>query len=190
MTLTIAIPTIPSRAEKFSDLKAHINRQTTRDVEVIAMCDDKTMSIGRKRQAFLEAAQGDYITMIDDDDWVPTDFVPAILKAITIKPDSVGFQIECTGTSGKRADVSNRYQDWGDNQGGFDYVRTPYHKTPIRTEIARKIGFPDLRFGEDYDFSRRLKTSGLIQTEVYLPRVMYHYRFSYEDPKIKYGYER
>jgi len=70
---------------------------------------------------------------------------------------------------------------------GFDYVRSPYQKTPLKTEIARKIGYADMRFGEDYDYSCRLVASGLLLVEVYIPKVLYHYRYAYETPNKKYG---
>lgn len=188
MKLTIAICTIPSRKSLFDRLVSHLKSQSaSKEFEVISDCDNKTISVGVKRQKLLEAASGDYVAFIDDDDTVPDDYVNSILEAIKLQPDAIGFKIHCSGCEGVTASASNRWKDWGENEGGYDYVRTPYHKTPIRREIALKIGFKDMRFSEDYDFSKRLKQSGLIKTEEFINKVMYYYRYKFEDPKTKFG---
>lgn len=189
MRLSICIPTIVERQHLVEKLYEKVISQVgeNEDVEVLVASDNKEISIGAKRQHFLLAAQGEYVVMIDDDDDISDDYVSEILKAIENGPDCVGFQIKCTGTEGKTADMSNKYSDWADSQNGFDYVRTPYQKTPMRTILALAIGYKDMRYGEDYDFSKRLKQSGLITSEVYIPKTLYHYRFKYEDPKTKYG---
>lgn len=190
MKLSILIPTIESRKDQFWQLFTHINAQRKNGVEVIFESDNKEISIGAKRQSLIEKAKGKYIVFIDDDDWVSDTYVEDILTAIASNPDAVGFEIECSGTPGKTASASNKWKDWQEKTGGYDYVRTPYQKTPIRRDIALKIGYKDMRFGEDYDYSKRLKQSGLIKTETYIPKVLYFYRYAYENPKTKYGEQR
>lgn len=188
MRLSVLVCTIPSRKPLFDKLVRHLKSQSrSTEFEVLSDCDNKTISVGAKRQKLLEIATGDYVSFIDDDDTVPDDYIDSILEAIESEPDSVGFAIHCSGCEGVTASASNRWKDWAEKTGGFDYVRTPYHKTPIRREIALQIGFKDMRFGEDYDFSKRLKQSGLIKTEVYIPKIMYYYRYKFEDPKTKFG---
>ena len=186
--LTVAIPTVTERVEKFKSLHAFITLQAEgKPVEIISLCDNKEISIGEKRNRLLHMAQGEYVVMIDDDDWVADTYVEEILQALVGSPDCVGFQISCSGTKGVTADASSRYSDWRDNEAGFDYVRMPYQKTPIRTEIARTIGYKDMRFGEDYDYSCRLRDSGLLVRENYVPKVLYYYRYAYEHPAKKFG---
>lgn len=186
--LTIAIPTVVGREDLFNELYTHLKYQAEwNPVEVIYLKDNKEISIGAKRQKLLDMAKGEYVVFIDDDDWVVDSYVQDILEAIEQKPDSIGFDILCSGTEGTLASASNKWQDWSDNKGGYDYVRTPYQKTPIKIEIAREIGYKDIRFGEDYDYSKRLKQSGLIKSEVYIPKILYHYRYQEEDVVKKYG---
>jgi glycosyltransferase involved in cell wall biosynthesis len=189
--LAILIPTIDSRKVQFNALCNRINKLIESNfdtsVELISICDNKEISIGSKRQQLLQLAKGEYVVFIDDDDRIHDDYLTDILSAISHQPDFIGFQIECSGTPGRTANVSNVYHDWADKVDGFDYVRTPYHKTPIKRDIALHIGFKDMRFGEDYDFSKRLRQSGLIQKEYHIEKVLYYYQFKYEDPKIKYG---
>jgi glycosyltransferase involved in cell wall biosynthesis len=163
------------------------NQSEGKSVEILFERDNKEMSVGAKRQKLLERATGEYVVFCDDDDRIAKDYVYQILKALESNPDAVGFHIHCSGCDGVTASASNRWDDWAENKGGFDYVRTPYQKTPIKREIALRIGYPDMRFGEDYFYSKRLKESKLIQTEVYIPKVLYYYQFKYEDPTTKYG---
>jgi hypothetical protein len=187
--LTICIPSVQERHHIFTELFNHISKQIIDPLEVEILCDidNKEVSIGAKRQRMLQKALGKYITMVDDDDFVADDYVEKILKAIESNPDFIGFEIECSGIAGKTESVSNSWNDWGEKVGGFDYVRTPYHKSPIKTEIARQIGFKDMRYAEDYDFSKRLKQSSLIQNEVFIQKIMYFYRFKDEPHNKKYG---
>jgi glycosyltransferase involved in cell wall biosynthesis len=187
--LSILLPTVTERAELFHKLHVHLKVQSFMypEVELIPYCDNKEISIGLKRQRLLEQAKGKYVVFIDDDDWVSEDYVEQIYNACLGNVDSVGMEIYCTGTKGKTASVSNRWPDWAEKTGGYDYVRTPYQKSPIKREIALAIGYPDMRFGEDYDYSKRLKQSGLIKTEAYIPKNLYFYRYKFEESNKKYG---
>jgi hypothetical protein len=188
--LTICIPSVTERNSIFTELYNHISNQivnNTSEVQILCDIDNKEVSIGAKRQRMLQKTLGEYVTMVDDDDFVADDFVERILAAIEDNSDFIGFEIECSGTVGKTESVSNKWNDWGENIGGYDYVRTPYHKSPIKTEIARQIGFKDMRYGEDYDFSKRLKQSSLIKTESFIQKTMYFYRYKDEPHNQKYG---
>lgn len=192
MKLSILICTIEGREDKFETLLTSIKKQMLLDyvgkVELLKKIDNKEISVGEKRQYLLNRAEGDYIVYIDDDDAVADDYISSILKAIEQNPDCIGFKIECNmeGTKHK-AIASNIYDDWCENIDGFKYCRTIYHKTPVKREIALQIGFKDMRFGEDYDYSKRLKQSKLLKTEVFIDKYLYFYNYKYENPNTKYG---
>ncbi len=186
--LTICLPTVLSRADLFAKLHAEIQRQAEgRSVEVIVACDNKEVSIGKKRQNLLEAATGDYVCFVDDDDWISTDYVDRILAALATSPDCVGFLITCThnGKNPTKAIASLRYGRWGEDEDGYAHTRSPYQKTPVRREIALRVGFPDLRYGEDRKYSEGLVK--ICKTEEFIDAVLYHYRFRQEPFMAKYG---
>lgn len=186
--LSILLATVIQRADLFAKLHAHLTKQAAgRSVEILVDCDNKEVSIGAKRQRLLEKAAGDYIVYIDDDDWCADSYVDDILAALATSPDCVGFLITCT-TNGKnpvKAIASMRYKEWAENRDGYAHLRSPYQKTPVRREIALKVGFPDLRYGEDRVYSRGI--TKLIKTEVFVNAVLYHYRFKSEPFHTKYG---
>lgn len=189
--LTIAIPTIVTRTPAFARLHAHLAKQAEgKPVEIISECDNKEISIGKKRQNLLERATGEYVVYIDDDDAVSDDYVDSILAALSTCPDCVGFLIRCTsnGKNPRMAKASLKYRMWDDNVDGFSHVRSPYQKTPIRRDLALKAGFPDLRYAEDREFSKRVVP--LLATEVFVDRVLYFYQFRQENFQRKYGFVR
>ena len=193
MMLSILIATIPGRETLFGKLMSHLWRQSVGlPVEIIYDASAKdVMSIGAKRQRLLESAQGRYVVFIDDDDWVPNTYVEEILEATITLPDCIGFKVEVNGMGRRKyASASNRWERWGEKVEGFDYVRTIYHKNPVLREHALKIGYQDMRFAEDHDYSDRLKASGLLKKEAYLDKVLYIYRYKHEPINKKFGIKR
>ncbi len=208
MKLSILICTIDDRRGQFDKLLNHLldsffdvesDRYKIQDSEkmgfassdemqIIWYRDNKEMIIGDKRQKLLEAARGDYIVFIDDDDWVADDYVEQILKAIEQKPDCIGFLINCN-MNGKyeSAIASSRYKQWGDNQDGYRYNRSIYHKTPVRRDIALKAGFPSLNYGEDAEYSRRVMRLLKDPKEVFIDKELYYFRYKPAPHKEKYG---
>lgn len=204
--LSILIRTIVGREASFNSLINSLLEQGTfiqlkdgwtdphTGVEILFHKDNKEISVGAKAQLLIERAVGKFVCFIDDDDSSPPYYIDEILTAIDNNHnlDCIGFQILCNGTSRngntELASASNRWNDWAENIGGFRYVRTIYHKSPVRREHALAIGYKDLRFGEDHDYSKRLKMSGLLKQETYIDKIMYYYNYKYQEPKIKYGF--
>lgn len=188
---SILLPTVQCRADLFALLHAELQRQAReKPVEIITACDNKEISIGKKRQNLLEAAHGDYVAYIDDDDWPAPTYVDDILTALAKKPDCVGFEITCTfnGTDPQRAVTSLKYKKWGDHQDGFRFTRSIYHKSVVRRDIALMAGFRDIRYGEDKLFSDALQP--YLKTEVFISKVLYFYRFRREPFLAKYGFRQ
>ena len=193
--LSVLIPSTFDRRVMTDILIMNIQNQiddlgVSNQVEILTDFDNREVSIGTKRQRMLEKAKGEYVVSIDSDDEVTIDYITEIWAGIKENPDCITFQISCYGTKGKTANVSNKYDDWKDSFDGFDYARTPYHKVPIKRSIALQIGFIDLRYGEDYEFSKRLKKSGLIQSEYHIAKPLYHYKYKEAPFRQKYGFNR
>jgi glycosyltransferase involved in cell wall biosynthesis len=187
--LSILCATVVNRADLFAKLHAHLQAQAQgKPVEIVVACDNKEISIGLKRQQLLERATGDYVSSIDDDDWVAPDYVDRLLAALESSPDCVGFKIECVMNGGvpQSAITSMRYRRWGDNQDGFRFTRSIYHKSVTRRDLALKCGFPDMRYGEDKIFSEKIMH--LVKREVFVDAVLYFYRFKSEPFNTKYGF--
>jgi glycosyltransferase involved in cell wall biosynthesis len=180
--LTICIPTVIGREDSFNLLYEHLNNQIKEyklrgKVEILSLCDNKEMTIGVKRQKMYEQARGEWAVQIDDDDMVPFYYLQKVMEALKEKPDCIGYQEYCTwnGTKDTLVNHSLQYEQWADNFDGYGHVRTPFFKDPIRTVLCVQAGVPDMRFGEDHEFAKRIYP--LLKKEVYIKEVMYQYRF-------------
>jgi hypothetical protein len=195
LKFAILIATIETRKPQFEKLRSFIQSQIVKNsligqCEIVQISDNKEISVGLKRQRLLELANSNYVAFIDDDDWVSDDYLKMIVNSIDLHaPDSIGFLIRCTfdGSSPIMAKASNKYADWAEDIDGYKYVRTPYHKTPIRRDLAVQIGFKDIRYAEDHDYSRRLKAASLIRKEDFIDSPLYYYSYVHENPNTKYG---
>lgn len=191
--LSILIATILDRQFLFNKLKAEFERQISlnkadADVEICSVSDNKQMSIGLKRQQLLDMAEGEYIVFFDDDDWPEAFYIAELLNAIKEKPDCIGFPIRMT-TDGRKPQIcchSLQFPEWRENYGGYDYVRNVTHFNPVKSYIAKMIGFTDKRFGEDKEYAD--KVTKLCKTEVFINKPIFHYRYSAQIPhNKKYG---
>lgn len=176
-TLTICIPTIVGRERQFNALIESIQAQAgDYPVDILSYCDNKEISIGAKRDILYKEAQGEYVVQFDDDDSCTPDFIPVVFKYLQDRPDCVTYLERVIENGIERISChSNRFKEWGSHVEGYHYVRTPYFKDVIKTEVCKAVGVADMRYGEDHEFSIRLKASGLIKTEAHIDRVMYVY---------------
>src|SRR3990172_4807579 len=99
--LSILVPTIPSRLTNFyPNLMIQLLNQTKdrSDVEILSLFDNKHRSVGHKRQALIDLAQGEYLTFIDDDDRIAQTYVRDILEALYTNPnaDCVVYDTLCS----------------------------------------------------------------------------------------------
>jgi glycosyltransferase involved in cell wall biosynthesis len=199
MKLSILIPTLESRRDKFCKLVGHIiegkpvelpsvfygkcnrigfQRLTcvvlgVQDCEICYEIDNGELSVGVNRQKLLERATGDYICFIDDDDMVPDNYVAKVLKAIETKPDccSLTGELHWPNSGIERFEHSIDYDKWEKKDNV--YLRYPNHLNTVKRELALQVGFKDMRHGEDRDYSDRLKP--LLKTEAKIDGVIYHY---------------
>jgi len=166
---------------------ADITHRITDQVELIALCDNKQMSIGRKRQQLLNMAKGEWIVFFDDDDDPNENYVQMILDKISPQYDCMGIKVKMTTNGVNEQTCLHRFgRPWAENKEGYDYIRPIIHFNPVRRELALKAGFKDLRYGEDKDYSDRLNK--IVKKEVFIDEWLFHYRYSNKMPhNLKYG---
>lgn len=179
MKLSILIATMPCRESQFERLfKSIFNQAVLVDGEVTfqILCDDSlSYNIGTKRNKLLQMATGDYIVFIDDDDEISPDYVQLILQAAEISPDCIGINgtISFNGHHERQWFISKEYGYWHEKNG--IYYRTPNHISPVRREIALQAMFPEISFGEDAEYSKRILP--LLKTEVVINEPLYKYLY-------------
>lgn len=174
VTLSILIATTASRKEMLDILLKGLIVQCGPEVEIL-IDDHETNCIGKKRNDLLARANGEWQVAIDSDDIVSDDYVSKILEALKFNPDCVGINgiITTDGGNERQWYISKDFGSWYERN--LIYYRTPNHISPIRTSIARQVGFPEIAFGEDSEFSKRVLS--LLKSEVVVRGNIYHYRF-------------
>ena len=171
--LSILTVTMDGRQAVFQNLARVLRAQSNSDVEMLANSDNGIKSIGQKRNELLQAAKGDYVVFVDDDDMVSPFYTYGILEALKSNPDCCGIEgiITLRNIGPKKFIHSVQYQDWYEKDD--IYYRCPNHLNPIKREIALDTMFINKSWQEDKDFSEALK--GKLKTEVYIKGPIYFY---------------
>lgn len=178
MKFSILTPAVPSRLEQLAKLTAELSRQIgDLPVEHLILMDNQKRTIGEKRDALLRAAQGDYLSFVDDDDWIDIHYVQHILGAIESEPDVVTFkqQASINGEIGEiEFGLGNPNEAFMPNK---TVKRNAWHVCAWRRSLAILSTFPPVNYGEDWQFAERLcGLSGL--KSVHIPQVLHWYVYS------------
>ena len=153
--LQILVPTMPVRAPLLKKLLATLQKQINCHPGARFMVDDGDGSIGAKRQRMIEAATAEYICFVDDDDRISPDYLDRIMPCLASGPDVVGItmHVRMDGKDYHPSPIFRHSLRFRDNTGWRDNDRPPHHLCPMRREIALRSRFPDLMWGEDYNFA-------------------------------------
>lgn len=182
----ILIATLSRRQEKFLDLLDTLLPQCEMagNVHVLACSNNGEEGIGSIRDRLLQAAEGDYVSFIDDDDMVADDFVPMIRPFLETepRPDIIGFNVSYTYMDryGPPSVLSIRNEPH-DTPGVL--YRDITHVQPLKREIAQKgsfaVGWPE-------DSTWRGQVRPLVKDEVYIDKELYAYRHDPRD-SVQHG---
>lgn len=188
--LSILIPTTPERQVEFYRLTKRIDFLSKEyAIEIIVDSTGKGMTIGEKRERLYKAANGLYSWQIDDDDGIADNAIELIIGAIKSnrKIPCITFRERCMMNGEyKTSNHSIKYDKWQDNFDGFDYVRCPFYKDVIRTDIAQSVPFPHIRYNEDEQWSMAVKP--LLTDEIHIDEELYYYIYEPKDThEERYG---
>jgi hypothetical protein len=194
---TILVPTIGRRRDRFRRLLIELLAQAeprVGQVRVLAYYNQGERPLSEIRQALVEAATGTYVSFVDDDDWVPEDYVGRVRAAIheyaiaagatwaadrlagsAHLPDQVGWRMQhySDGVPSKPTYHSLQYGGWYEDDKG--YYRDISHLNPVRTSLARRVDFRRGDPPEDVAWTVQMRQH--VHTEARIPHeyVMYHY---------------
>lgn len=186
MLLSILICSIYERAGMLAGLLRELHRQIDEcnandKVEVITEIDNKGENpTGSKRNLLYQKAIGKYSISIDDDDNIPLYFISELLEAAKSNADCFATNGIIT-TNGQDElqwfiSIFNPYCD-SEINGKKCYLRYPNHISPIKSEIAKQVLFPEIFIGEDYNWATQIHQRELLKTEHVITKPMYFYRY-------------
>jgi len=169
--LTVMILSIPSRIENAISLMKKLDEQlgNRRSVEILVLTDNRSQSISEKRNVLLNAARGQFVCFLDDDDGISNNYIDVLLKSIKENPDvdCISFDQFCS-LDGEPMNVSfgigNPHgQLWRtEDETLGDIKRPPYHMCLFKRELAQSEQFRPMyaangqSYGEDFDWLIRL----------------------------------
>ena len=184
MKWSILTVTLDDRKVMFDKLKDKIAKQihdcgADEEIEHLYLSDDYLYPVGFKRNQLVAAADGEYVSAVDDDDEISDDYVSSVYNILkNSSPDCIGITgiITFEGLHPKVFIHSTRYDQYSEDDKA--YYRPPNHLNIIKKEILSKYPFAAISRGEDADIAMRMARDKVIKTEVFIDKVIYYYRFS------------
>lgn len=179
MKLSILTPTIPGRERQAARLQEEVIRQVHAgsfdfQVEHLILSDNRTRTIGAKRQALADIARCEYIAFVDDDDDVSDDYVSELLTAIKTGADVITFR-QRAFYNGLESEVhfGINNQDGPFTPGGIT-LRAPWHVCAWRREVVAGCLFGESSFGEDLVWCKQARLRA--KTGIHIDKILHTYR--------------
>ena len=175
--LTILILSLPKRFDKLVELYTSIRQQSVnQSVQIVYLGDNKSMSVGAKRNLALSMASGKYITFVDDDDRVSDNYVAEILKAIGGEPEVIVFRVQKyrNGVKDKEQRFTNKTHRVYLVPDKSHYIMPPNHLCAWRRDVIKEE-FPNKSLSEDHVWSESMMKH--YQDIFYIDEILYHYYY-------------
>lgn len=190
--LSVLVCTLPSRvSDHLPRIIQKLNRQSLgRPVEVLYLGDNKSMTVGEKRNNLLAMAKGKFIAFIDDDDDISDNYIPRIIKYIEDNPKADVFTPAGRIDRDGRAELQFEFDlahGRNFNKNGIAH-RSPNHICVTRREKVQSIKFENKSLSEDNKWAARIRKH--LSNEVKMPDVEYYYNFSYSGTETQHHLKR
>lgn len=202
--LSILIPTIPERQDKFLALFDKVTGQRVDmtyyhpSLGVVQVLHDLGkkfldggLSIGKKRESLVQRAEGKYLCFLDDDEDIAPNYVETLVRLCQLDTDVVTFR-NLTKTDFYWTVVDMSLKNPVNEEATPERIvkRKPWHICPVRSEYAKKYQFENSNYGEDWKwFEQVLKHC---DTEAHTDAILHVYNHSAKtsesDKIIKAGY--
>lgn len=175
--LSILVPSIPSRFDKFQRIFSNLTAQSEgKKVEILGLFDNKIRSIGLKRDALVQASMGEYVAFVDDDDNVSDEYIVNLLQAATHHPDVITFKQKSI-IDGEECivDFDLNHTENEPFKPNHTIKRRPFHVCAFKGDIARRYHFPDKMYGEDWEWCEQVLKD--VKTQHKIDSVIHAYIF-------------
>jgi glycosyltransferase involved in cell wall biosynthesis len=175
MKLSILTPTIPGRENQVKALSEKLAKQIgDLPVEHLVFSDNRKRSIGEKRQALIDIANGEYVSFCDDDDDVSDDYVSEMLKAIKTRADVITFRQRAI-YNGLESEIvfglNNKDEKFAPNSV---INRAPWHICAWKRDRIKDSVFAFVNYHEDRAWSMQARKKA--RTGYHIDKVLHTYR--------------
>ena len=190
--LTVLIPTLKSRTPKLGLLLDELDHQIQgRAVQWLTIGDNKSMTVGEKRNFLKSMAKGEFVCFVDDDDVIEHNYIDTILAAIGSHPDKKVIHFKGRQTTDGRTDAPFKYgRRYGRNfkkteDGTRWKVMLPDHLCVWRRDMMELEDFPHKQLGEDHDWARAMTLHYEDSDELFIDEYLYFYHFSRQETECR-----
>jgi hypothetical protein len=179
--ISILTPAVWSRMLQADVLRQKLEAQAAAiqgfHLEHLVLFDNRSMTIGEKRQALLDSARGDYVAFVDDDDDVSDDYVASLAAGMRTGVDVVTF-LQKAVINGEVGHVDFRVSHLADEpwRAGTTAKRRPWHVCAWKRDLVKDCRFLFCNYGEDAAWVAQ--ACQLVSQGVHVPRVLHTYSHS------------
>lgn len=177
MRYQILIPTIPHRHEKLVHLLGVLDAQMHSDmvqdegVRALLWRDNLEATYEQKLQGLMDAATGEYVSVLQDDDMVAPNFLDTVLDALDANPDQVGWPVRYTEAGVLQCPVIHSIRCGGWYATASGYYRDFMYFNPMKRELAQQVRFRgpycDEEWAQDHRALGAVKTEEFIDEEIF-----------------------
>lgn len=201
--LSVLMPTLPERSEKFNALKENLQQQILKcqnenfgGVEILDNPEKRFLnggpSIGKKRDWLVQQATGEYVCFLDDDDNVADNYIYEVLKMCQGGKDAYTFNSRFKNDF-YTATIQMSHDNKQNEQAAPNKIvkRTVWHVCAIRAIIAKSERFSDINHNEDWNWMSRVLPK--IKTSDHIDMILHEYNHfenqSEADKILKNGFK-
>lgn len=189
MIWSILIPTIRERSSMQMKLFDELEHQIgMRPIEVLSLLDNKKKSIGAKRNDLMSIATGNYVSFIDDDDWVEGEYVRSIFEVLEKDFYDVVTFSEIRQGIGIKTMRTTHSLDAGD---GFlkeapmysyepdHWTGLPSHLCVWKRDLIKDVKFEDKSWQEDFAWMKLARER--VSSQYQICKDLYQYRIGHRE---------
>ena len=134
--------------------------------------------VGKKREACVRIAQGDYITFVDDDDDINEQYIELILSAMQYDPDLILFHSLAKLNTDHTIVKFHPSYEMEQVKSNDITKRKPFHIHAWKREKVKDIEWPDKNYGEDWAFAeealKRIDHNKVFEID----KILHYYNYS------------
>ena len=173
-TLSVITLTVPQRQEQLELLKAELAKQIG-DHDVEHFIQEGLEPYGTKMRMSLEAARGQYVCWMDDDDWPSPDYISELVNGIGNSPDVITFGSYTPGSVSHCWLRANREDNCESTE--LYIVKTANHYCAWKREIALSAPWLPRWYGAEVVWYTLLSLGYPNLVEHHIPKILHEYRY-------------
>lgn len=185
--LSVLMPTTPERHQMFTKLFNEVHRQqeymqtfhkSLGQIEILVDDSPRFLnggpSVGKKREALVNRASGEYLCFLDSDEEISPDYLETLVRLCYQGYDVCTFKAMVKlSTFWAIVDMRLAFKSNEQISPDFTVRRLPWHICPVRTRFAKQFTFSDKNNAEDFEWMEKVLTK--CQTEAHSDRIIFCY---------------